>query len=56
MDTAISGAGSFLLRYVIDFAMKYGASYIALEADIRNDKLIRWYESFGFEDRTGYRD
>ena len=44
-----SGAGSFLLRYVIDFAMKYGASYITLEADIRNDKLIRWYESFGFE-------
>ena len=44
-----SGAGSALIQFAVDLASKSGASKITLEADIRNDRLIRWYEMFGFE-------
>ena len=44
-----SGIGSELIYRAIDYASQNGIPGLSLEADIKNENLIRWYERLGFE-------
>jgi glutathione synthase/RimK-type ligase-like ATP-grasp enzyme/ribosomal protein S18 acetylase RimI-like enzyme len=41
--------GRTLMEYIIEWAKEKYVSKITLEADMRNPKLVEWYQSFGFE-------
>ncbi len=43
------GVGGALLRAAIEFSKQHNLVRITLEADINDERLVRWYESFGFE-------
>ena len=44
-----SGVGSALMNHAILIARRAGYARISLEADVYDERLIRWYENFGFE-------
>ncbi|MFA5689566.1 MAG: N-acetyltransferase [Kiritimatiellales bacterium] len=44
-----SGIGKKLIHRAITVARRRNRNAVSLEADRRNRRLIRWYESFGFE-------
>lgn len=44
-----AGVGRQLVDGVIADARAAGKSYVGLEADRRDGRLVRWYESFGFK-------
>lgn len=41
--------GNMLLEYVFDYVKEKYISKLTLEADLSNEKLIKWYQRFGFE-------
>ncbi len=41
--------GGGLIQRAIETAQQTGIPRIALEADIHDERLVRWYENFGFE-------
>ncbi len=41
--------GSQMLKKALDYGLLSGTETVALEVDANNKQLIRWYESFGFE-------
>ncbi|GAB7088554.1 GNAT family N-acetyltransferase [Marinifilum fragile] len=43
------GIGNELLEFIKDFAIKNNYKNIILEARLKNQKLIKWYESRGFQ-------
>lgn len=42
------GYGGVIMSYLRDKAKESGVSRIILEADAKNERLIKWYTSFGF--------
>lgn len=50
------GLGKELLQFVFDEAKKNDKKKITLEVDVNETKLIKWYESFGFNAKSVITD
>lgn len=48
-DFQKKGIGRFLLNQIIKTAQEKGFEKITLEAETKNDRLVKWYQKFSFE-------